>query len=155
MKDLSFTRTNYQPVFIVNSHGVYRLSDFLVLYDRRFVRAAYAAILRREPDPNGETHYLNRVRTGEHRALILEDILGSDEARKHRTVIHGLHEYLRRMRSCNRPVIGKFVAAYLFLLNLDEHMRDLRILENHMIRMAEEGEDVQESNLRKLRSFVK
>ena len=59
------------------------------------------------------------------------------------------------MRSCNRPVIGKFVAAYLFLLNLDEHMRDLRILENHMIRMAEEGEDVQESNLRKLRSFVK
>jgi hypothetical protein len=34
-------------------------------------------------------------------------------------------------------------------------MRDLRILENHMIRMAEEGEDVQESNLRKLRSFVK
>lgn len=150
-----FTRTNYQPPFIVSSDGVYRLEDFLVLHDRNFVRAAYAAILRRDPDPDGEAYYLEQVRSGEHKAKLLGQILQSEEARKHQTVIHGLQRHLNLTRLCEFPVLGQILSAVFFLLSIDAHMRDLRVLESHVIRIAEEGQMVQESNLQKLRSLIK
>jgi FkbM family methyltransferase len=150
-----FTRANYQPSFVANSAGVYRLEDFLVLHDRNFVRAAYTAILRRNPDSDGEAHYLQQVRLGEHKAELLDQILRSEEARKYQTEIHGLQMRLRLKKICEFPVIGRVISALSFFLSIDDHMRDLRVLENHVIRIAEEAQTVSEFNLQKLRPPIK
>lgn len=149
------THTNYQPVFVVSSEGEYQLSDFLSLHDRNFVSAAYTAILHRSPDADGERHYLQQVRAGESKARLLDQILRSAEARKHRTVIHGLATHLRITRMCELPVLGRVFSAVLFLANVGAHLRDLRVLENHVIRIAEEAQALHESNIRQLHSMLK
>lgn len=150
-----FPRTNFQPTFTPHPSGEYQLLEFLALHDRTFVRAAYLAILRREPDPTGEAHYLAEVRAGENKAKLLEQFMRSEEANRHKTVIHGLERHLRLTRLCERPVIGRFVEAVLFLANVRGHLRDLRVLENHMIRIAEETQALNERNLRQLRALSK
>jgi len=150
-----FTRTNYQPQFSPNPQGEYRLSDFVALHDRNFVRAAYLAVLRREPDQEGAESYLTQVRAGEHKAKLLDKFLKSDEGRQHHTVISGLAEHLRITRLCEFPVVGRALAAVFFLANINAHLRDLRVLENHVIRIAEESQAVHEANMSKLRSITK
>jgi len=155
MKSPLLTIAQYQPAFAVNPNGEYELDEFLALYDRTFVWAAYAAILRREPDPEGEAHFLQRVRSGEDKATILDLILGSPEGRKHKTLIRGLSEHMRLVELCKRPIVGKLVAAYFFLSTIEIHMRDLRILENHMIRLAEETRAIHQSNIKELRNLIR
>ena len=150
-----FTRTNFQPVFAANSKGEYQLMDFLALHDRNFVHAAYVAILHREPDPDGAAYYVEQVRSGESKARLLAQIMRSDEAKKHRTVIHGIESHLRVTRLCELPFVGRFLSAVLFLANVNSHLRDLRVLENHVIRIAEEAQALHEANMRKLRSLLK
>src|SRR5579862_7744263 len=43
----------------------YRLDDFLAYHDADFVRNAYRALLGREPDPEGGTRYLAKIRSGQ------------------------------------------------------------------------------------------
>lgn len=149
------TRTNFQPLFAPNPEGVYQLAEFLVLHDRSFVRAAYLAILRREPDPDGAENYLTQVRSGEHKAKLLSQFLDSPEARQHRTQIHGLQAHLRIIRLCELPIVGRFLSALFFMATVNSHLRDLRVLENHVIRIAEESQAIHEANMNKLRSIVK
>ena len=147
------TRTNYQPVFKLNPEGEYQLMDFLVLHDRNFVQAAYQAILRREPDPDGAAHYLAQVRSGESKAKILDQLLHSEEGRQKHTTIHGLASHLKLTRLCELPFVGRPIEAMLFLANVRGHLRDLRVLENHVIRIAEEAQALHEANMIKLRSL--
>ena len=125
-----------------------------MLHDRSFVNAAYLAILRREADPDGATFYLQQVRSGVSKAKVLDQILRSDEANKHRTVIHGLRSHLRFTRLCELPLIGNLVSAVVFLATVNSHLRGLRVLENHVIRIAEEAQVMHESNMHKLRSMI-
>lgn len=149
------TRTNFQPLFAPNPEGVYQLAEFLALHDRSFVRAAYLAILRREPDPDGAENYVNQVRSGEHKAKLLSQFLDSPEARQHRTQIHGLQAHLRIIRLCELPIVGRFLSALFFMATVNSHLRDLRVLENHVIRIAEESQAIHEANMSKLRSIIK
>ena len=149
------TRTNFQPLFAPNPEGVYQLAEFLVLHDRSFVRAAYLAILRREPDSDGAENCLSQVRSGEHKAKVLSQILISEEARQHQTHIEGLDAHLRIIWLCELPVVGRLLSALLFLSTVNSHLRDLRVLENHVIRIAEESQAIHEANMNKLRSIVK
>jgi len=149
-----FTRTNFQPAFTVRKSGEYDLDDFLVLHDRTFVRAAYLAILRRPADPDGEAFYLAQVRAGEYKSRILDQILHSEEAKAHATKIRGLREHLGMLRLCRVPIFGRWIAAVLFLARVDEHLRELRGFENHVIRMAEEAQLIHEANINKLRSIT-
>jgi hypothetical protein len=70
-------------------------------------------------------------------------------------VIRGLEAHLRVLRWCEYPFVGRLVAAFLFLSSVNTHLRELRVLENHVIRIAEESQAVQEANLRRLRSMPK
>lgn len=148
-----FARTNYQPTFRPNDHGNYDVTDFLVLHDRNFVRATYLAILRREPDPAGAENYVTQLRAGEHKARLMSELMQSDEGRRHKTTIRGLDTHLRVLRLCELPLVGRWIAAFLFLANINGHLRDFRVLENHVIRIAEEAQALQEVNLERLRSL--
>jgi hypothetical protein len=131
----------YQPTFEQNPNGIYDLNDFKSLYDRNFVHAAYVAILRREPDLDGENHYLRQVRMGVGKDEILSNILKSNEAKRHKTYIRGLRSSMVLRSICRLPVLGHVFFAVLFLLNIKNHLQDLRVLENHVIRIAEESQE--------------
>lgn len=139
MSSQSVVRVNYQPTFEPSQNGSYDLDEFRSLYDRNFVRAAYLAILRREPDPEGELYYLEQVRAGIGKDEILDSILKSQEAKKHKTVIRGLGAARTVRKMCRIPFFGKIFVAMLFLVELRSHLQDLRALENHVIRIAEES----------------
>jgi FkbM family methyltransferase len=150
-----FARSVYQRSFIPHSDGRYCLSDFADLYDKDFVRAAYLAILRREPDPEGESYYLGQIRSGEPREKLLGQILGSPEARRHVTVIEGLRLHSRLRKLFELPLLGTLASAIVFLLSIGSHLRELRALDNHVTRIAEESQRRELFNLERLRSLNK
>lgn len=146
---------NFQPAFIARNDGIYRVEEFDALYDRRFIAAMYNAILRRAPDSGGEANYLERLRGGENKAKLLNIFLHSAEARRYSTVINGLSARMRWIRLFEFPLLGRLFAALFFLMSINEHMRDLRVIENHLIRLAEETQGKNVSNLRKLQSLIR
>lgn len=152
MKSQIATRVNYQPIFEKNNSGIYDLDDFRSLYDRNFVRAAYLAILRREPDLDGESHYLKQVRAGVGKDEILDDILKSGEAKNYKTVIRGLRLARIIRKICKIPFLGQIFFAILFLFDVKNHLQDLRALENHVIRIAEESHNRFQDQIEKIQS---
>jgi hypothetical protein len=155
MESKELETINFQPSFKVRQDGLYRIEDFDLLYDRQFVQALYEAILRRPPDASGEANYLELLRAGENKAKLVDIFLRSEEARKYRTEVKGLSGRMRWVRVLEIPLIGRFIAAIFFLLNINDHMRDLRVIENHMIRLAEQTQNKNDSNFRKLQSLIR
>lgn len=144
------SKINYQPKFEIKSDGNYELNDFQSLYDKNFIRSAYISILRREPDPDGEKYYLNRIRTGTSKSTVLNQMLKSAEAKKYNTTISGLSASIFLEKICATPVLGTILSAVIFLLNTKTHLQDLRAFENHVIRMAEETQALHQENIEKL-----
>ncbi|MEX3592998.1 MAG: DUF4214 domain-containing protein [Burkholderia sp.] len=116
----------------------YRLDDFLSMYDRDFVRAAYVGLLKRVPDEWGERHYLARVRAGVSKVRILSDIARSEEAKQYAIEVAGLRSAATVDRIFAIPVLGGLIQSVCFLGHINQHLRDLRALENYMVRMGEE-----------------
>lgn len=106
------------------------------LYDEEFVRTAYAAILKRNPDNEGLNYYLKRIRSGISRENLLIQLLKSPEAKIYNTKISGLPGYKLTDRVFNIPFIGAVVSALFFLVTIKSHLKDLRALENHLHRMS-------------------
>nr|WP_226383473.1 FkbM family methyltransferase [Burkholderia mayonis] len=135
---MKMLKINFQPEFVVREDGKYNLDDFLSLHDKNFVCAAYLALLRREPDNYGERYYLNRVRSGVSKVLILADIQKSKEARQRGVQIAHLKSAVFANKLFGVPVIGGLIQGVYFFFSVNRHLKDLRALENHLIRMGEE-----------------
>ncbi len=155
MESKQLETIKFQPSFKSRPDGIYQIEDFDRLYDRQFVQSLYYAVLRRAPDSTGEANYLELLRAGENKAKLLNTFLHSEEARKYHTVVKGLSGRMRWITILEIPFVGRFIAAIFFLLNVNEHMRDLRVLENHMIRLAEQTQYKNDSNFRKLQSVIR
>jgi SAM-dependent methyltransferase len=108
----------------------YSLNDLLAYHDEDFVRNAYRAILRREPDPDGWRRYLQGLRTGE---LSKREILGrlrySPEGRAHRVAIAGLLLSYVMHRAFRLPVIGRLAAIGSYFVRLPAIVGNLQRLE--------------------------
>ena len=155
MESKELETIKFQPSFTVRQDGIYKIEDFDRIYDQQFVQTLYYAILRRAPDTTGEAYYLEQLRAGENKAKLLIIFMHSEEARKYHTEIKGLKGRMRWIRILEIPLIGRIIAAIFFLLNINDHMRDLRIIENHMIRLAEQSQNKNVSNFRKLQSMIR
>ncbi|TSD84123.1 DUF4214 domain-containing protein [Mycobacterium sp. KBS0706] len=105
----------------------YALDEFLRLGDEAFVRAAYQGLLRREPDPQGLSRQLRRLRSGRaSKADILISLRWSPEGRKHGAKVSGLKR-LRRWRSAGRvPILGPTMRWLLMLGRLPRLWREVR-----------------------------
>ncbi|MFL6725631.1 MAG: FkbM family methyltransferase [Sphingomicrobium sp.] len=71
------------------------LQELLSWDDVDFVRCAYVTVLGRQPDPEGEAHYTDRIRCGHSKMEVLWQLRRSDEARGHDPGIAGLDRALR------------------------------------------------------------
>lgn len=77
--------------------------------DEAFVRVAYAALLKREPDPGGMRHYLADIRKGEDPLAVVDNLRISPEGRLRKAHIRGLDAAVLRYRAHRLPLLGHLV----------------------------------------------
>lgn len=107
-----FPRLTLQPEFHPNVDDSYHVNDLLQYHDRHFVRAAYRAILKREPDEPGIQSNLQNLRTGAFNKIdILAGLRFSAEGREKRVSITGLRLPALVRQLGRVPIVG-----YLFQL---------------------------------------
>lgn len=109
----------------------YRLADFLAYHDDDFVRQAYRRVLGREPDREGGSRYLAKIRAGElSRIEVLGRIRFSAEGRAAGVPIAGLAMpfAVRTMRRV--PVLGRLAGIAQYLWRLPELARHHEGLES-------------------------
>jgi len=105
--------------------------------DRRFVQCAYLTLLKREPDPNGFSFYVRRLRDGAPKMQILSEIYSSDEARATGTDLPGLRRAIRRQKLIRRPLIG-ILAKTLFDGEGESVFETrLRVIEQHVFLLVQ------------------
>jgi glycosyltransferase involved in cell wall biosynthesis len=82
------------------------LEDLLDYHDEAFVFAAYRTLLLRDPDTDGLSYYLKRLRRGIDKLDILDQLCSSDEARRLAVKVPGLEDALSRSKWLKLPIIG-------------------------------------------------
>ncbi len=120
---------------ITANNPSYELGELLGFPDKLFVRNAYRAILRREPDVGGLKTYLGRLRQG---SLSKIDILGSlrfsREGRQARVSIHGLLMPWLLHTAYRIPLLGFLMALVSAVLRPSKTIQRLRKLEANLDR---------------------
>jgi O-antigen chain-terminating methyltransferase len=144
-----------QPNFETNAQNVYALEEFMQLHDTSFVEAAYLAILHREPDTVGRIHYVRRIREGASKIRVLSDLIRSKEGRSKGTKIVGLNAALTVDKLLSIPVIGGLFHFLLFSATIRSHFREMRVLENHIVRLAEESHRLHRQEIQRLETIMK
>lgn len=119
-----------QPEF--QKREEYQLSDLLAYHDDAFVRNAYEAILKREPDDTGLAEYLQMLRNGRHSKIdILRSLRYSPEGRRANVTVHGLGKlsFLRKLYRV--PVVGYVAGLAVGIARLPVLIVNHRRLESH------------------------
>ena len=112
--------------FIPKRYEFVNLNDLLPYQDEDFIRNAYRAILKREPDTDGFNDWLSRLRNGQlNKIEILGGISRSEEGHKRNVKIKGL--WLRHLinKSYKIPVAGYFIRVLTAIMNLPKIIRNL------------------------------
>ena len=108
------------------------LQTLLRIQGAQFVEAAYLALLRRPPDPEGFSYYLERLRSGARKLQILRELGVSSEARAVGAELPGLRVALALQRLVKIPLVGRFVRS-CFGLEGDSPMETrLRAVESYL-----------------------
>jgi 2-polyprenyl-3-methyl-5-hydroxy-6-metoxy-1,4-benzoquinol methylase len=136
--DISLARTpELDPPLPQKTH--YTLNDFLNLHDEHFLRSAYRAILRREPDTHGYEHFLRQLRNGERsKAEIIGRLRFSPEGKAHAVKIEGLLLPLAFQTTYHLPVIGYLLRLANYIIRLPTVVKNREQYENHMIFLQRE-----------------
>ena len=141
-----FPKLTLQPEFHRNLDDSYHVNDLLQYHDRHFVRAAYRAILKREPDSNGLKSSLQNLRTGAFNKIdILASLRFSPEGRVNNVSIAGLR-FPAMVRSWGRlPVVGYLVQLGIALARLPVLIQTQRQFEGYLINQNQQIADHIES----------
>jgi O-antigen chain-terminating methyltransferase len=138
-----------QPEFHPKATDHYHVNDFLQFHGSDFVRNAYRAILRREPDAGGLTHHLENLASGRVNKIdVLASLRFSAEGEIESVQIDGLRWPVAIRRLGRVPLIGyvvQLLVAFIRLPRLLQHQRQAefyfsaqqqRLLDHHN-QMAE------------------
>jgi 2-polyprenyl-3-methyl-5-hydroxy-6-metoxy-1,4-benzoquinol methylase len=119
---------NLQREFEPRDH--YQLSDLLLFDDREFVRNAYQAILKREPDEAGFAEYLAGLRSGRlNKVELLAKLKYSSEGKLRNVPVDGLTKLALLRKVYRVPVIGYLAELVVSMLQLPILMANHRKLE--------------------------
>jgi SAM-dependent methyltransferase len=110
----------------------YQLADLLGFHDEAFIRNAYEAILKREPDDAGLAQYLQNLRSGRYSKIdILRSLRFSPEGRRANVTIHGLGQLSFLRKVYRVPVAGYLVRLVVAITRLPVLITNHRQLESH------------------------
>ncbi len=123
-----------QPEFIPNHDDHYHMRDLLKYHDREFVWNAYRAVLKREPDSEGLSAFLQKLRSGRFNKIdVLAGLRFSPEGKRNQVTIEGLRLPATVRRLYRVPVIGYVVELVVGVSRLPSLIRNQRQIENHLI----------------------
>jgi FkbM family methyltransferase len=106
------------------------LAELLAWYDVDFVRCAYVTVLGRQPDPEGEEYYTDRLRRGHSKHSVLWQLRTSSEGPSHDPGIAGFDKELRRHRNARDRRFGWLVRLITGREADTRWERRLRAIEN-------------------------
>ena len=111
--------------------GRYHATDFLAFHDEDFVRQAYRRILGREPDRDGASRYLAKIRAGElARIEVLGRIRFSTEGRAAGVPVAGLALPFALRTARRVPLIGRVIGIVQYLWRLPDLAHNHEVLES-------------------------
>jgi SAM-dependent methyltransferase len=137
-----FPRLTLQPEFYPTIDDKYHVNDLLKYHDRHFVRAAYRAILKREPDENGIKSNLQNLRTGAFNKIdILASLRFSAEGQEKNVTIAGLR-FPAFIRSLGRvPIVGYLIQLVVAIARLPVLIHTQRQFEAYLINQNQQIAD--------------
>ena len=119
-----------QPELEKREH--YHVNDLLGFHDEPFVRNAYRALLKREPDDTGLAHYLQNLRNGRYSKMdVLSSLRFSPEGRNANVQIEGLGKLSSLRKIYRLPVAGYFLRLAVAIARLPLLITNFRRLESH------------------------
>jgi 2-polyprenyl-3-methyl-5-hydroxy-6-metoxy-1,4-benzoquinol methylase len=128
LKELSLS-----PEFRTRRDNHYHVNDLLQFHDREFVRNAYRAILKREPDDAGLDSFTECLRRGRQNKIdILTRLRYSGEGRQRNVRIDGLLFPALVRLPTRAPIIGYVYEWFINLLRMPIAIRHQRQFEAHV-----------------------
>lgn len=116
----------------------YQLGELLAFHDEEFIRNAYKAMLRREPDDHGFSQYLGNLRSGRYSKIdILTSLRFSPEGEKANVRIEGLGRLSAFRRLYRAPVVGYLLHLAVAIVRLPVLITNHRRLESHTAAQLE------------------
>src|ERR1051325_7356987 len=116
----------------------YQLAELLGFHDEEFIRNAYRAILRREPDDHGFPQYLGNLRSGRYSKIdILTSLRFSPEGEKANVRIEGLGRLSGFRKLYRVPVVGYLLHLAVAIVRLPVLIANHRRLESHTAAQLE------------------
>jgi SAM-dependent methyltransferase len=123
-----------QPEFIAHSDDHYHVTDLLKYHDREFVWNAYRALLKREPDTEGLSAFLEKLRSGRFNKIdVLARLRFSPEGQRQSVTIDGLKVPATIRRLFRLPVIGYILEWFVGVTRLPSLIRNQRQIESYLI----------------------
>jgi SAM-dependent methyltransferase len=115
------------PEFTAANDTTYHVNDLLQYHDRDFIRNAYRAILKREPDDAGFRHNQQLLQSGAFNKIdILSSLRYSEEGKHIGVAINGLR-FPATIRTLERiPLIGYLLQLLIGLVRLPAMIRSQR-----------------------------
>jgi O-antigen chain-terminating methyltransferase len=120
--------------FHVPEKDGYEPEELLRYHDEEFIQAAYYAVLRRAPDPQGKEHYLRILRTGKNnKKEILGMLMASKEAKRYGVKVKGIgiHGWIGKAKRI--PAVGFLLEWLIAFLTLPRKFRHLQEHTNYLI----------------------
>lgn len=128
------TRLRLQHEFSVRDDDRYHINDLLLYHDREFIWNTYRALLKREPDEEGDRSYLELLRSGRRNKIdIIDSLHRSPEGKRAKVSIEGLAVPAMIRRLYRLPIIGYFAELSVALARLPVLVRSQRQLECHLV----------------------
>jgi O-antigen chain-terminating methyltransferase len=116
----------------------YHVNDLLGFHDEQFIRNAYRAILKREPDDHGLPQYLGNLRSGRYSKIdILTSLRFSPEGERANVPIEGLSKASAFRKLYRVPVLGYLLQLPVAILRLPVLIENHRRLESHTAAQLE------------------
>ena len=127
-------RLSLSPEFTDANATSYHVNDLLKYQDRDFIRNAYLAILKREPDEKGFRHNLALLQSGNFNKIdILASLRNSDEGKHTGVTIEGL-QFPATIRKLERlPIAGYLIQLLIALVRLPSMIRSQRQFQGYIV----------------------
>ena len=119
------------------------LAELLSWHDIDFVRCAYVTMLGRQPDPEGEAYYADRIRCGRSKLEVLWQLRRSSEGPRHDPGISGLDRALKIAALRRNRLVG-WIARLFYggegTTGADENLRQIQnllaVIRNEQVRQS-------------------